>query len=200
MATCAPPPPKKKPHATAPPPSGKREVWLFASGYAKNLQRELYETSTDREAAIGARLVAIYPGNESSLLDLERRELLPLTAGSRVVATNGPLALIWRDSDLYRYDAITKTEQRLAHGVSKNPDLLQAGNTVLLSPFVIVGCDAPALASPAQALAVSSSGFVLTAAPAPASDAPGSPALRTAIQGPLHWVDARLPPPDGPPR
>ena len=200
VATCAPPPPKKRPHATTPPPSGKREVWLFASGYAKNLQRELYETSTDREAVIGARLVAIYPGSESSLLDLERRELLPLAAGSRVVATNGALALIWRDSDLYRYDAISKTEQRLAHGVSKNPDLLQAGNTVLLSPFVIVGCDAPALASPPQALAVSSAGFVLTAAAATGTDTPGSPALRTAIQGPLHWVDAKVAPPYGPPR
>jgi hypothetical protein len=200
VATCAPPLPKKKPHAPTPPPSGKREVWLFASGYAKNLQRELYETSTDREAVTGARLVAIYPGSESSLLDLERRELLPLTAGSRVVATNGALALIWRDSDLYRYDAVSKTEQRLAHGVSKNPDLLQAGNTVLLSPFVIVGCDAPALASPPQALAVSSSGFVLTGTVAPTADTAGSPAIRTAIQGPLHWVDAKVAPPNGPPR
>jgi len=196
VATCAPPPPRKKPHGKAPPPSGKREVWLFANGYAKNLQSELYETSTDRDAVVGARLVPIYPGSDSSLLDLERRELLPLPAGSRVVATNGALALIWRDSDLYRYDAISKTEQRLAHGVSKNPDLLQAGNTVLLSPFVIVGCDAPALASPPRALAVASQGFVLTAT----ADAPGSSPLRPAIQGPLHWVDARLPAPDGPPR
>ncbi len=181
-------------------------MWLFGSGYAKNLNSELYETSTDREAISGARLVAIYPGSEASLLDLERRELLPLAAGSRVVATNGALALIWRDSDLYRYDAVTKTELRLAHGVLKNPDLLQAGSTVLLSPFVIVGCDAPALASPPQALAVSSSGFVLTAASAlaPVADTPGSAPARSGSQGPLlgplHWVDAKVAPPDGPPR
>ena len=193
-ATCAPPPPKKNPRGTTPPPSGKRQVWLFASGYAKNLQSELYETSTDREAVVGARLLPLYPGSEASLLDLERRELLPLATGSRVVATNGTLALIWRDSDLYRYDAVSKTEQRLAHGVLKNPDLLQAGSTVLLSPFVIVGCDAPALASPPQALAISRSGFVLTATPAP--DSPGSAPARTAIQGPLHWIDAKVAPPE----
>jgi hypothetical protein len=198
VATCAPPPPKKPPRGTASPSSGKREVWLFASGYAKNLHVELYETSTDREAVVGGRLVPLYPGSEAALLDLERRELLPLAVGSRVVATSGTLALIWRDSDLYRYDAVTKTEQRLAHGVLKNPDLLQAGNTVLLSPFVIVGCEAPALASPPQALAVSSAGFVLTATPA--TDTPGSAAIRTAIQGPLHWVDAKVAPPNGPPR
>jgi len=196
VATCAPPPPKKKPRGPTPPPSGKREVWLFASGYAKNLQRELYETSTDRQASIGARLVPLYPGSDASLLDLERRELLPLVAGSRVVATHGTLALIWRDSDLYRYDAVSKTEQRLAHGVLKNPDLLQAGSTVLLSPFVIVGCDAPALASPPHALAVSSAGFVLTATPA--TDTPGPTPLRGAIQGPLHWVDAKVAPAHGP--
>jgi hypothetical protein len=198
VATCAPPPPKKKPRGSAPPPSGKREVWLFANGYARNLHSELYETSTDREAVVGARLMPLYAGSDASLLDLERRELLPLAAGSRVVATNGALALIWRESDLYRYDAVSKTEQRLAHGVLRNPELLQAGNTALLSPFVIVGCDAPALASPPHALAVSSAGFVLTATPAP--DSPGSPAIRTAIQGPLHWVDAKVAPPDGSPR
>jgi hypothetical protein len=74
--------------------------------------------------------------------------------------------------------------------------LLQAGNTVLLSPFVVIGCDGPALVSPPRALALSASGFVLTSSPATAA-----PALPLgAIHGPLHWVDARLPPPDGPPR
>ena len=191
VAACAPPLPKRKPRGAPPPPTGKREVWLFASGYAKNLRSQLYETSIDREAVIGDRLVPLYPGSDASLLDLERRELLPLAAGSRVVATNGTLALIWRGSDLYRFDALTQVEERLAQGVLKTPDLLQAGNTVLLSPFVVVGCDAPALASPAHALAVARTGFVLTSTPVP--DPPGAPA----IQGPLHWVDAKVAPPDG---
>ena len=202
LASCAPPPPpptKKSRHAPTPPASGKREVWLFGSGFAKNLQSELYETSTDREAVDGARLVPLYPGSDASLLDLERREVLPLPAGSRVIATSGALALIWRDADLYRYDAASKTELRLAHGVLKNPDLLQAGSSVLLSPFVIVGCDGPALTSPPRVLALSASGFVLTATPAPAIDPSSPPAGRGAIRGPLHWVDARVPPPDGPP-
>ncbi len=194
VATCAPPPPKKPRHGPATPPSGKREVWLFGSGLAKNLQSELYETSTDREAVDGARLVPLYPGSDASLLDLERREVLPLPAGSRVVTTNGALALIWREGDLYRYDAASKTEQRLAHGVLKNPDLLQAGSTVLLSPFVVVGCDGPAVASPPQALALSTSGFVLTGSLAAASPpTSATAAYRSAIQGPLHWVDARGP-------
>ena len=204
LATCAPPAPapapapaKRSRHAPATPPTGKREVWLFGSGFAKNLQSELYETSTDRAAVSGARLVPLYPGSDANLLDLDRREVLPLPAGSRVITTSGPLALIWRDADLYRYDVTTKTELRLAHGVLKNPDLLQAGSSALLSPFVIVGCDGPALASPPRALALSASGFVLTST-SPTS-APSQPAGRAPINGPLHWVDARLPPPDGPP-
>src|SRR5262249_41533115 len=140
LAACSPPPPKHpKKAATATPPSGKREAWLFGPGLAKKLSGELYETSTDREATSGARLVPLYPGSDASLLDLERRDVLPLPSGSRVVATRGALALVWRDADLYSYDAQTKSEQRLAHGVLKNPDLLQSGATVLLSPFVVVG-------------------------------------------------------------
>jgi hypothetical protein len=208
LATCAPPPPKnskKKNGAATPTPSGKREVWLFGSGYAKNLQSELYETSLDRDSVTGARLVPLYPGSEAGLLDLERRELLPLPTGSRVLATSGPLALVWRDSDLYRYDAAAKAEQLLAHGVLKTPELLQTGSAVLLSPFVVVGIEGPALGSPAQPLALSSSGFVLIGAAQAPATVPNAPA-RSTLRGPLHWVDAKLPPdakvppPDGPPR
>ncbi len=194
LATCAPPPPKRVKGRPAPVPTGKREVWLFGAGVALNLQRELYETSTDRAAVVGARLVPLYPGSEASLLDLERRELLPLAAGSRVLATNGASAVIWRDSDLFRYDAQTKREERLTGGVAKTPELLRAGSTVLLSPFVVVGASGPALPSPERPLALTTDGFVLTGS----SD--GSPSASGAIQAPLRWVDARVPSPDGPPR
>mgnify|MGYP001548574692 CR=1 FL=1 len=206
LTTCAPPPPKKKKNGAATPaPGGKREVWLFGAGYSKNLQSELYETSLDRDSVTGVRLVPLYPGSEAGLLDLERRELLPLATGSRVLATNGALALIWRDSDLYRYDAVAKTEQRLARGVLKTLELLQTGNAVLLSPFVVVGVEGPALVSPAQPLALSSSGFLLIGAATLDSLPSVAPAQGT-LRGPLHWVDAKLPPdakvppPDGPPR
>jgi hypothetical protein len=170
---------------------GKREVWLFASGFAKSLQSELYETSVDREPAVGVRLVPLYAGSEAGLVDLERREVLPLAPGSRVVQSSGGSALLWRGNELFSYDAPSKREQRLAQGVLKNPDLLQAGGATLLSPFVVVGAAAPALPSPTSApLAIASSGHVLS----------GEPAAGTGIQGPLHWLDARLPPPDGPPR
>jgi hypothetical protein len=191
LATCAPPPPKKVKGRPAPPPTGKREVWLFGpGGVAIDLKRELYETSVDRGAVLGTRLVPLYPGSEANLLDLERRELLPLPPGSRVLTTEGALALVWRDSELYRYDAQSKREERLARGVAKTPELLRAGSTVLLSPFLVVGIGAPALASPVRPLAITTDGFVLTGS----SDGAG------AIQAPLHWVDARLPPLDGPPR
>jgi hypothetical protein len=197
LAACTPPPLPTKKGKPAPPPSGKRQVWLFGAGFAKDLQSELYETTTDREAVVGTRLVPLYPGSAAGLVDLERRELLPLAPGSRVVTTRGALALIWRDSDLYRYDAQTKAEERLAHGVLKNPDLLQTAGAVLLSPFVVVDVQGPAVTSPAHALALSAGGFVLTAS---AASERNVAATDRAIRGPLHWVDARLPPPDGPPR
>lgn len=194
LATCAPPPPKhpRKGVALAP-PSGKREVWLLAAGSAKKLPGELYETSIDRQAQTGIRLVPLYPGAESALVDLERRELLPLPAGSRVVASVGSRALIWREGDLYGFDAESKREEQLARGVQKSPDLFDAGGTVLLTPFVVIGAKGPALPSPPRALAVSAPGFVLTAS--------GTASLGDgAIEGPLRWVDARLAPADGPSR
>lgn len=197
LAACSPPAPPKKKGKSPPPSNGKRQVWLFGAGFAKDLQSELYETSTDRPATVGTRLVPLYPGSEARLVDLERRELLPLASGSRVITTRGALALVWRESDLYRYDAESKTEQRLARGVHKNPDLMQAGSSVLLSPFVVVDVEGPAWTSPARALALSAGGFVLTGT-GDAEAAGGS--ARRSIRGPLHWVDARLPPPDGPPR
>jgi hypothetical protein len=163
----------------------KREVWLLGSGFAKNLHSELYETGTDREAVVGTRLVPLYPGSDAALVDLERRELLPLAQGSRVLAAVGDAALVWRGSELFRYDARTKQEQRLAKGVLKNPDLLQAGTVVLLSPFVIANAAEPALTSPSEhPLALSSTGHVLAPASAAASSG--------AIEGPLHWLDARV--------
>ena len=185
LATCAPPPPKKLRGAPTPPPTGKREVWLFGGGSAKSLKSELYETSTDRDAVIGARLVPIYPGSEAALLDLERRELVPLPTGSRVLTTAGPVAVVWQGSDLFRYDAVAKRQERLARGVLKNPDFLQAGRSILLSPFLVVDGAAPALVSPGPALAITSGGMVLV----PTSKRAG--AGQVVIEGPLHWLEAR---------
>lgn len=175
---------------------GKREVWLFGPGYAKNLRSELYETSTDRQAQSGARLVPLYPGSESALVDLERRELLPLAPGSRVVSIAGDTAVLWRGAELAAYDARSKAERKLARGVARAPDLMQTGAALLLTPFVVLGGEPPVLSSPTERpLALSSSGHVL----APASVA-ASAAADAAIEGPLHWLDARVPAPDGSPR
>jgi len=165
--------------------TGKRNVWLFGAGYAKDLKSELYETSTDREAASGVRLVPLYPGSDAALVDLERRELLPLTLGSRVVSVSGDTALLWRGNDLYLYDARSKAEARIAQGVLKNPELLQVSGATLLSPFVILGGGAPALRSPTERpLALSATGHVLSGSPPAAGG--------DIMQGPLHWLDARV--------
>lgn len=188
LAACAPPKHKK---------TGKRGVWLFGAGHARDLQRELYETSVDREAVRGVRLVPLYPGSEAALVDLERRELLALPTGSRVLSVSGPTALLWRGNDLYRYDARDGTEALVTRGVAKNPDLLQTGSAVLLSPFVVLDDAAPPLLSPTDhPLALALTGHVLAGSrPDPTPDPE-----RAAMEGPLRWLDARVAAPDGSPR
>lgn len=177
--------------------TSKRDVWLLGANYAKDLKSQLYETGTDREAVSGARLVPLYAGSEAGLVDLEHRELLPLPATSRVVSVVGETALLWRGSELYRYDARSRSESRLARGVLRNPDLLRSGMAVLLSPFVVVG-DGPALRSPTERpLALSLTGHLLVGREAPAA---GASATGEPVYGPLHWLDARLAGPDGSPR
>jgi hypothetical protein len=103
----------------------------------------------------------------------------------------GDTALLWRGNDLYRYDARTKAETRIAQGVLKNPDLLQVGGATLLSPFVLLSDGSPVLRSPNERpLALSATGHVLAGNQAPASTAPA--ASSDAVQGPLRWLDARL--------
>lgn len=182
---------------------GKRGVWLFGAGFAKDLQSELYETSTDRDAVRSVRLIPLYPGSDAALVDLERRELLPLAPSSRVLAVTGATALLWRGHELFRYDARSRSEVLLAGGVLKNPDLLRAGDAVLLSPYVLVDAAQPLLTSPTERpLALSVSGHVLAAAGDRPGAAAGAGAARAggAIEGPLHWLDARVSAPDGPSR
>ncbi len=163
---------------------GKREVWLFGPNFAKQLGAELQETELDHEGGSDARLAPIYPGAESALVDLQKRELVALPAGSRVLASEGNTAVIWRGDDLLLFTVDTKTEQLLARGVAKNPDLLLTGSTLLLSPFIVVGGGLPARLSPTpEPLALAVTGQVLTGSP-------GSPAVAGVSQGPLRWLEA----------
>jgi hypothetical protein len=109
-----------------------------------------------------------------------------------VVAVASDRALLWRGQELVSYDASAKAERLVARGVARTPELLQNGSALLLTPFVVLGAEPPALASPTtRPLALSSQGHVL---------APGVEPVEGETQGPLHWLDARVPPLDGPPR
>lgn len=169
---------------------GKREVWLTGPTLAKNLKVEVAATEVDRQPVRNARLVPLYPGAESTLLDLDTRELIPLEAGTRVLAVDGADALLWRGDEIWTISADTKRKQRLASGVVAVPSFLASDHYVLLSPFLVTRPSGPSFELTDEAhLALSSTGHVLTGATAPRAD--GS------IQGPLRWRDARVPSLDG---
>jgi hypothetical protein len=80
--------------------NGQRELWLFGNGFEQNLGLRLASFELDSVFAHEPRLLALYPGKESVLVDLAARRVLPLLPGDRVVSTLGERVLLRRAGEL----------------------------------------------------------------------------------------------------
>jgi len=78
---------------------------LVLPGYSADLDVDLAPTEFLRPCEARPRLLALYPGQGSLLLDLERRVLLPLRNGDLVLCTQGKTALLQRARELWTFDA-----------------------------------------------------------------------------------------------
>ncbi|HEY4157020.1 MAG TPA: hypothetical protein VGM29_02940, partial [Polyangiaceae bacterium] len=153
---------------------------LDLAGKKQQLGIELASVESDREASGGARLVALYPGSDTALLDLDKRDLLPLKSGDAVLATLGARALVRRGPTLVLYDADARAEQPLPGTVDKFPEVLQSGSYAFVSPLLIDVAAGRVVGSFAQRpLALSTTGLLLSS-----EDIKSSGALS---EGPLRW-------------
>ncbi|MEI9949728.1 MAG: hypothetical protein WDO74_12305 [Pseudomonadota bacterium] len=158
---------------------------VTAQGGRKPLAIELASVELDRELSDAPRLVALYPGPETTLFDADRRELVPLRSADVVLATRAGRALIRRGNTLIFYDADSRTEQALPVTLDRYPDVLLTPPFAFVSP-ALVNLDTAALvgSSSARPLALSSEGQLLVSA----VEADGSRLAR----GPLRWLTPSL--------
>jgi len=165
--------------------TGKVSLELVSRAERRPLDIELASVEFDREVSDSPRLVALYPGLETALLDADRRELLALKTSDVVLATRGARALVRRGNALLFYDADSRSERPLPVTLDRYPQLLSTPPFVFISP-ALVNLDTAALVglSAARPLALSSEGQLLLSEVAP----DGSRLAR----GPLHWQTPSL--------
>lgn len=116
---------------------GRAEVELVARGYLKRLGVFVQPTDFDARPVASQRLVPLYPGSETWLLDLERREPHPLTPGDLVIHTHATRALIRRKEGLVIYDVTTRAEQALNVTLPALPHVLTQGAFAVVTPAVV---------------------------------------------------------------
>jgi hypothetical protein len=165
--------------------TGRVSLELVTPSERKPLGIELASLELDREMSDAPRLVAFYPGPETTLFDADLRSLVPLRTGDVVLATRAGRALIRRGNTLLFYDADSRAEQLLQVTLDRYPALLLTPPFVFVSP-ALVNLDTATLvgASSARPLALSSEGQLLVSE----VEANGSELAR----GPLRWLTPSL--------
>jgi hypothetical protein len=165
--------------------TGRVSLELVTPTERKSLGIELASVELDREVSDAQRLVALYPGPETTLFDADLRSLVPLRTGDVVLGTRAGRALIRRGNALLFYDADSRTEQMLKVTLDRHPDLRLTPPFVFVSP-ALVNLDTATLVgvSSARPLALSSQGQLLVSE----VEANGTELAR----GPLRWLTPSL--------
>ena len=131
------------------------------------------------------RWVALYPGGDTVVVDLDTGGVAHLTPGDDVVYIQDATAIVRRGKQLIARDCVSGKEQQLGSPLARFGDVLVAGSAVYVPPFIVRLSSKDARVkvlgrAPAQALGLSDRGTVLVPAK------PGS--VASPAQGPLRWV------------
>jgi hypothetical protein len=110
---------------------------LVARGYSAELGIDLAPTELLRPCETAPRLLALYPGQGSVLLDLERRLLVALQPGDLVLCTHGKIALVQHARELWIFDVESGARTLLTGDLAAQPDVLLNAPVVYVSPWVV---------------------------------------------------------------
>jgi len=157
------------------------QLQLYRAGAVSKLGVELRPLGRDRWLR-PERLVPLYPGALSFLLDMERGAALPLLPDDGIVTVDQEQALIWRKNRLLRFSGVTQELLDLGVEVEPLAYVVQNRGLAVVSPYVVDLKREQALGKIAgRPLAVADDGHVLIAKGQQAS----ADSLAT---GPLSWV------------
>jgi hypothetical protein len=144
------------------------------------LEIDVAQLAFDEPAVEPARLIALYPGADTVLFDVQKSFLHRLKSGDSVLASAGPRALVRRSKSILMFDAETGTLSALPGRLDPLGALLRQGALVFASPLLVDVEAGRVLGSVSgRPLALASSGKLLL---------PAAPASSTALaEGPLTW-------------
>jgi hypothetical protein len=111
----------------------KAAVELVGAGRRQALGFELQPLAIDRYPEPSVRLVALYPGMDTVLVDLEKRRTLTLKPGDRVLATLDARAFVLRKATLVVLDVDSASERTLVADTGRYP------HTLVELPVAVVG-------------------------------------------------------------
>ncbi len=161
---------------------GPRTLRLVERDAQQDLEIVVGPFELDTVVAAAPRLIPVYafPGPGTTLVDLERRQLIPLLPRDKVVATHGANVLVRRSEELFLGDA-TQPLARLG-AVDLLSPVLRQSPLVFMAPWVVDMEQGRVLGQvTGEGLALSRQGAVLVArTPADAHEV---------ARGPLSWVN-----------
>lgn len=154
---------------------------LVGAGLYRALDVDIAFLGHDRAPAAAPRLVALYPGSDTGLLDMDRQRWIRLEPGDAVIATHGGRALVRRERRLLLRDVDTAVETLLPGDIQPLIEPLVAGKVGVVAPLIVDVARGRLLGRmPGELVAVAEDGSVLVASGGAAD------ADRLAL-GPLEW-------------
>lgn len=168
---------------------GRQPMSLVGANVSQALNFDLAQRKLDSPPIVAPRLLPVYPGSATSLLDLDRRQLIPLQVGDLVLHTHDMQALLQRGSRLWRFDATSNEREELNLKTDRNSLLLRQGRFAFISPVLVdLGEKAPPRRLDRRPLALGSGGRLLV--PTQSGEPDRAP------QGPFSWAPAPAEKPD----
>ncbi|HEX7668705.1 MAG TPA: hypothetical protein VF395_03935, partial [Polyangiaceae bacterium] len=165
---------------------GRSDALLVGADFTKPLGLELAATTGDHIQPFAPRLVALHPGADAVLVDLDEKSVERLSSGDRIVATAGTRALVLRGRALLVHELGGRDRPPFGEPAAL-ARLLRTGNVVVVPPFVVdVGTSELLGTTTSRPLAVSADGAILV------PDGQDADATHLAT-GPLRWKRADLP-------
>jgi hypothetical protein len=159
----------------------KAAVELVGAGRRRSLGFELQPLVLDRYPEPDVRLVPLYPGVDTVLIDLANRRTLTLKPGDRVLTTLGARAFLLRKTALVVFDVDSASERTLVADTGRHPRTLVELPVAVVGSLVLDLAAERVLGSVAgRPLALTKAGDVLVAeGRGPSSDA--------VLRGPLRF-------------